>query len=77
MSRIVITATVDRDGIVHLDIPVGRHLADRQVRLTVEHADLPLVAREEWSAWVESKAGVWRGDFERPPQPTVEDRAPL
>jgi hypothetical protein len=78
MNRIVVKSKVNIDGIVHLSLPVGLEEAGKEVRVTVE----PLAAtkpmtQEEWRAWVDSLAGTWQGDFERPPQGEYEQREPL
>jgi hypothetical protein len=78
MDRIVVKSRVNGDGILNLSLPVGLAEADKEVQVTVE----PLAARmpmtpEEWRAWVDSMAGTWQGDFERPPQGEYEEREPL
>jgi hypothetical protein len=35
------------------------------------------MTQEEWRAWVDSMAGTWQGEFERPPQGEYEQREPL
>ena len=78
MNRIVMTSKVSRDGILHLSLPVGLAEADREVQVTVESFPLRKpMTQEEWSAWVESMAGTWEGDFERPPQGDYEERESL
>ncbi len=78
MNRIVVKSKVNSDGILELSVPVGLAEADKEVQVTVE----PLATRkpmtqEEWRAWVDSMAGTWQGDFERPPQGDYEEREPL
>jgi hypothetical protein len=78
MNRIVVKGKVSRDGILHLSVPLGLEEADKEVQVTVQ----PLATRqpmtqEEWHAWVDSMAGTWQGDFERPPQGEYEVREPL
>ena len=78
MNRIVTTSKISRDGILHLSLPVGLAEADREVQVTIESCP-PKQPKtpEEWSAWVDSIAGSWKGDFERPPQGDSEEREPL
>jgi hypothetical protein len=78
MNRIVVKSKVSNDGILHLSVPVGLEEADKEVQVTVEPvaAKKPMT-QEEWQAWVDSMAGTWQGDFERPPQGEYEEREPL
>lgn len=78
VDRMVVRSRVDSDGVLRVTLPVGKEDADQEVEVTVE----PVKARkamtqEEYSAWVESMAGTWKGDFERPPQGEFEERDPL
>lgn len=78
MLRIVMKSRVSTDGVLHLDVPMGEREANRDVQVTVE----PLVAGEsmtpeEWRSWVQSLAGSWQGEFERPAQGDFEEREPL
>jgi hypothetical protein len=78
MNRIVVKSKVSSEGILHLALPVGLETADQEVMVTVESA-VPItpLTQEEWGAWVDSLAGTWQGDFERPPQGDYEEREPL
>ena len=78
MNRIVVKSKVSSDGILHLSLPVGLEEAENEVQVTVEPlAPRKPMTQEEWRAWVDSMAGTWQGDFERPPQGDYEDREPL
>jgi hypothetical protein len=78
MNRIVVKSKVSSDGILHLSVPVGLEEADKEVQVTVEQlASKKQQTREEWREWVESMAGSWHGDFERPPQGEYEERLPF
>lgn len=69
MNRIVVKSKVSSDGILHLSLPVGLEDADREVQVTVDpFATKKTMTTEEWRTWVDSMAGTWQGDFERPPQ---------
>jgi hypothetical protein len=63
---------------LRLNVPLGIEEADHEVCVTVEH--LPVrqqMTQLEWAAWVESLAGSWQGDFERPPQGNFAAKEPL
>jgi hypothetical protein len=76
MTRIVLQSRTGPDGTLHLDVPLGREQADREVQVVIE--PLPKrMTQAEYSAWVQSMAGTWQGDFERPPQGEYEQREPL
>ena len=78
MNRIVVKSKVSGDGILHLSLPVGLEQAEREVQVTVEPvAALDRSTREEWHRWVDSMAGTWQGDFERPPQGDYKARESL
>jgi hypothetical protein len=78
MNRIVVKSKVSSDGILHLSLPVGVEEADNEVRVTVESlAPKKPMTQEQWRSWVDSMAGTWQGDFERPPQGEYEQREPL
>jgi hypothetical protein len=47
------------------------------VVVTIEPAESRANGTEEYSAWLKTVAGAWRGEFERPPQGTFEEREPL
>jgi hypothetical protein len=76
MSRIVVHAKAGPDGTLHLDLPLGSEQAGREVRVVIESVAKPLT-QAEYAAWVQSMAGTWQGDFERPPQGEYERREPL
>ena len=78
MNRITVKSKVGGDGVLHLTLPVGPLDANKEVQVTVEPINgKHLMERQEWQAWVESMAGSWQGDFERPPQGEYEQRDPL
>ncbi len=77
MTRIVVTAKVGPDGVLHLTLPLETADANRDVRVTVEPVPGPVPAAEEWRQAVLATAGKWQGDFERPPQGEYEEREPL
>lgn len=76
MNRMIVTSKVGSDGMLHLDIPFGAAAANQEVQVTIEPVKKPMT-QEEWRAWVQSMAGSWKGDFERPPQGEYEQREPL
>jgi hypothetical protein len=78
MNRIVVKSKVSSDGILHLSVPVRLAEADKEVQVTVDPvAPMKAMTQQEWHAWVDSMAGSWQGDFERPPQGEYEEREPL
>ena len=79
MNRMVVQSRVGSDGVFGiLALPVGLEEADKDVRITVEPiTPKKEMTQEEWEAWVDSMAGSWQGDFERPPQGELEERDPL
>jgi hypothetical protein len=78
MSRITLNARVGADGVLRLAVPVGIKEADQGVQVTVEPAATKKsMTQAEWDAWVESMAGTWQGEFERPPQGEYEQRDPF
>jgi len=78
MIRIVVKSRVSSDGMLQLSVPVGLEEAEHEVQVTVEQiAPAEAMTPQEWGAWVDSMAGVWQGDFERPAQGEYEEREPL
>lgn len=79
MNRMVIDSRVGPDGILH--IPVGSDAANKDVRVTIEAAEISsgkeLMSAEEWRAFLKSTAGAWQGDFDRPPQGPLQERDPF
>jgi hypothetical protein len=50
MKRMVVTARVSSDGVLHLHLPVGQMEADKEVQVTVEAAPAPKGKRQALSA---------------------------
>ena len=78
MNRVVVEQRVGGAGVLELTLPLGADEAGRDVRVTIE----PVVREnkmtsDEWRSWVQSIAGSWQGDFERPSQGDLEEREPL
>ena len=67
MNRISINSELKNNGVLHLSLPMGLEEANREVQVTVESTtpSTPM-SREAWQTWVDSMAGSWHGDFERP-----------
>ena len=76
MDRMMVKSKVGSDGVLHLELPLGIAEADKEVQVTVE-TTRPVMTQAEWADWVESMAGSWQGDFERPEQLPFEERDPL
>jgi hypothetical protein len=78
MNRMVVKSRVGSDGVLHLALPVGAEEANKEVQVTVEPITPKKdMTQEEWAAWVDSMAGAWQGNFERPPQGELEERDAL
>lgn len=76
MNRTILNARVGSDGVLH--VPLGEAEANREVKVTIEPAaPKKALTQAEYAAWVESMAGSWQGDFQRPPQGEFEERDPL
>ena len=76
MNRVVVNSRVGPDGVLHLDVPVGPADADREVQVTIEPKE-PRPEQQSHADWLRGIAGTWQGDFQRPPQGTIEQREPL
>jgi hypothetical protein len=78
MTKMIANARIGADGVLRLNLPVGLQEANRHVLVTVEPASSKkTMTQSEWESWVESMAGSWQGDFERPPQGELQERDPL
>ncbi len=78
MTRMTMSGRVGADGVLRVNVPVGINEADQAVRITVEPASpQKTMTQTEWAAWVDSMAGTWQGDFQRPPQGEFQERDPL
>jgi hypothetical protein len=78
MNPLVVKSKVSHDGILHLSLPMGMEVADKEVQVTVEPVTpKKMMSQDEWRIWVQSMAGTWEGDFERPPQGEYEEREAL
>lgn len=51
MKRMVVTARVSSDGVLHLHLPIGQTEADKEVKVTVEAATPPVEKRQTLSAY--------------------------
>jgi hypothetical protein len=77
MTRIVLQSRTGPDGTLHLDVPLGREQAGREVQVVIEPVPKRMT-QAEWAAWVQSMAGsITDPTFERPPQLPLEEREPL
>jgi hypothetical protein len=74
----IVKSRVDSDGVLRVSVPIGKDEANREVQVIVEPArpTAPLT-QEEYVEWVESMAGSWQGEFERPKQGELQERDPL
>ena len=74
MNRMVVRSRIDTDGVLRVNVPVGRGDADREVQLTIEPATPASASVESYADWIERVAGQWQGEFERMPQGEFEQR---
>lgn len=72
MTRIVVQSRTGADGTLHLDVPLGKDLANREVSVTIESE--PSVSQQEYLEFLQTTAGAWQGDFERPAPAQPEER---
>jgi hypothetical protein len=83
MNRMIVKSRVGADGVLNVTVPVGPADANREVQVTIEPLAAPPMTSgppmtpDEWRRFVQSLAGAWQGDFERPPQGQYEQRDPL
>jgi hypothetical protein len=77
MNRLTLKSRIGTNGVLQLEVPMGLAEADREVQVTIEPAAPSAVSREEWLRFIESTAGKWEGEFERPDQGVYEVRDPL
>ncbi len=77
MSRLIVRSRVDADGMLRIVVPVGAADADREMQVTIESLSSRPDERAQYVAWLESMAGSWQGDFERPAQGEFEVRDAL
>ncbi len=58
MDRLVVQSRVGSDGVLHIDIPVGKDEADREVQVTIDPVQPgPPMTQEEWRQFVMETAG--------------------
>ncbi len=76
MHRLVVQSRVGSDGVLHIDIPLGKEDADRDVRVTIDPVEVgpPPLTQEEWRRFVMETAGAWQGDLNRPEPLEFEQR---
>lgn len=78
MTRLVVQAKVGRDGILHLELPVGLAEAEQLVRVTVEPAGPQAFSPDGWRNFIQSTAGsIDDPTFERGAQGDYEERERL
>jgi len=77
MNRMVLHSRVGRDGVLHIEVPIGAADADQEVQVTIDPVPAVPLTQEEWRQFVLSTAGAWQGDLERPEQGEYEERDEL
>src|SRR5260370_15862423 len=69
MTRMILSARVGADGVLH--VPLGEKEANREVRVTIELAGSPAPqSRQDYLDFLQATAGAWQGEFERPERGT-------
>ncbi len=67
MTTRVIRSKVGADGVLHLDLPLGIQEASQEVEVTVQPVSpTKALTHDEWKLFIDTTAGSWLGDFERP-----------
>jgi hypothetical protein len=78
MTHLELRARIGPDGILTLNVPLGKSEANREVKVIVGPADsageTPKLTQDQWTRFVEETAGAWLGDLERPDQGELEVR---
>ena len=77
MTRIKMKSRVGSDGVLRLNVPIGKAEADREVELTIEAAAPASEAEADYLEFLRRTAGAWQGDFEPLPQGEYEARDSL
>jgi hypothetical protein len=75
MSSIVLHSRSGQDGLLHLDVPVGRPDTEFEVEIVVRA--MPVASSADHLDFLQQTAGAWQGEFERPQQLPLEERVPL
>lgn len=80
MHRVVVQSRVGSDGVLHIDIPMGEEVADREVRVTIDPVRRvsSSMTLEEWRRFVMETAGsIADESFVRHEQGDYEQRGKL
>jgi hypothetical protein len=66
MHRLAVRSRVGSDGVLHIDIPMGKEVADREVQVAIDPArrEPSSMTQEDWRQFVMATAGAWQGDLE-------------
>jgi hypothetical protein len=80
MQRLVVQSRVGSDGVLHIDIPMGKEVADREVQVTIDpiQAGPAAMTQEQWRQFVMETAGsITDPSFVRHEQGEYEQREEL
>jgi hypothetical protein len=80
MHRLVVQSRVGSDGVLHIDIPMGKEVADREVQVTIVPIQMgpSPMTQEEWRQFVMETAGsITDPSFVRHEQGAYEQREEL
>ena len=80
MHRLVVQSRVGSDGVLHIDIPMGKEVADREVQVTIDPFQ-PVsssMTQDEWRQFVmETASSITDPSFVRHEQGEYEQREEL
>lgn len=77
MNRIVLKSKIGSDGVLRVTVPMGEAEADREVQLTIEPFSSVASSPQDYLSFLQTTAGAWQGEFERPEQGDYEERDSL
>lgn len=77
MNRITVKSRIGADGVLHVTVPVSPADANREVQVTIEPTSPASKTQQEYWDFLDTTAGAWQGDFERPDQGEYEEREEL
>ena len=78
MNRMIVKSRVGKDGVLHVNVPIGVADANREVQVTIEPTEAPETrSRQDYLDFLQATAGAWQGEFVRPEQGEYEVRDSL
>jgi hypothetical protein len=78
MKRMIVHSRIGADGILQLNVPIGKADAEREVQVTIDPLSPSCMTQEEWRNFVQTTAGsISDASFVRHEQGEYEDREGL